>query len=349
MRPHDQDLFAEEQTMPSMSFGDHLEELRVHLILALLGLFVGVLIAFLPPIGYGKYSIPPVNLGQWVMKQMQDPAQEALDKFYTQRALDRAKEADEKKQFTAPMAFEIDSRVFDQQMRKLYPDLRKPDPSALKGTVTLPMAMPESAMIAGVARSAEPKSALISLAPLETFMIYFGVCMVTGLVIASPWVFYQIWAFIAAGLYRHERHYVKKFLPFSLGLFLGGVFLCFFWVLPYTLQFLLEFNVWLGIEPTLRISEWISFATIMPLIFGICFQTPLVMLLLARIGIFSADVYRAKRRFAVLIIVVIAAVITPTGDPITLSLLALPMIGLYELGILLVRDTAKKADVPASM
>ena len=114
-------------------------------------------------------------------------------------------------------------------------------------------------------------------------MIYFGVCMVTGLVIASPWVFYQIWAFIAAGLYRHERHYVKKFIPFSLGLFLGGGFLCFFFVLPYTLQFLLEFNVWLGIEPTLRISEWISFATILPLVFGVCFQTPLVMMLLDRI------------------------------------------------------------------
>jgi sec-independent protein translocase protein TatC len=59
-------------------------------------------------------------------------------------------------------------------------------------------------------------------------------------------VFYQVWAFIAAGLYRHERHYVKKFLPFSLGLFLAGVFLCFFGILPYTLTFLLQFNVWLA-------------------------------------------------------------------------------------------------------
>ena len=114
----------------------------------------------------------------------------------------------------------------------------------------------------------------------------------SGLVLSSPWVFYQLWAFVAAGLYRHERQYVKKFLPFSLGLFLGGVLLCFFGVLPLTLKFLLQFNVWLGIEPTLRISEWMSFATILPLVFGLAFQTPLVMLFLARIGIFTADDYR---------------------------------------------------------
>src|SRR3954451_9792005 len=95
--PTDKDLFAEEQSMRAMSFGDHIEELRVHLILALLGLFVGVTIAFIPPIGVGKWSLPPVNLGQWVMKRMQDPAQVALDKFYTQQAIDRAKDADEKK------------------------------------------------------------------------------------------------------------------------------------------------------------------------------------------------------------------------------------------------------------
>ena len=122
-------------------------------------------------------------------------------------------------------------------------------------------------------------------------MIYFGVCMVTGLVIASPWVFYQIWAFI---------------------------------------------------EPTLRISEWITFATILPLVFGVCFQTPLVMMLLERIGIFSAKIYRDKRRYAILIIVVIAAVITPTGDPFTLMLLAVPMALLYELGIFLVRNNVPR-------
>ena len=346
MRPTDDDLFAEERSMRSMSFGDHLEELRVHLILALLGLFVGVLIAFLPPMGYGKYMFPPVNLGQWVLKQMQEPAQVALKKYYAERAVTRAAEADAKKGRTPLMEFEVETRNLAAALQNLYPDLKPPKKAALQGTVRLPMRMRESDVIQTVASSVEVEPALVSLAPLEAFMIYFSVCMVTGLVIASPWVFHQIWAFIAAGLYRHEQHYVKKFVPFSLGLFLAGVFLCFFWVLPYTLAFLLDFNVWLGIKPTLRISEWISFATILPLVFGICFQTPLVMMLLDRVGIFSVDVYRSKRRLAVLIIVVIAAVITPTGDPFTLGLLAIPMIGLYELGIILVRNR-KPAAIPA--
>ncbi len=332
MRPKEQDLFAEEQTMPAMSFGEHIEELRFHLIRALIGLFVGMTIAF----------IPPLNLGQKVMKMMQDPAQKALNKFYTEQALRRETEANAKKVRTDPMQVEIDGEEFSKAMKALFPDLGTPDPKAVGEKVALTMTLRESDMIKGVARSIEPKSALISLAPLETFMIFFGVCIVTGLVISSPWVFREIWAFIAAGLYRHERHYVNKFLPFSLGLFLGGVFLCFFFVLPYTLEFLLDFNIWLGIEPTLRISEWISFATILPLVFGLCFQTPLVMMVIERIGIVSVADFRSKRRFAILIIVVVAAVITPTGDPFTLALLAVPMILLYELGILMVRDGSKK-------
>jgi len=348
MRPTETDLFSEEQSMRSMSFGDHLEELRVHLILALIGLFAGVMIAFLPPIGWGKYQFPPMNLGQWVMKKMQEPARDALQKFYTERARERAKLADAEKKFTAPMVFEIPAKDLDKALRGLYPDLKPPGDAVLSENVALTMAIRESNFIEGIANSVEPKSSLISLAPMETFMIYFGVCMVTGLVLSSPWVFHQIWAFIAAGLYRHEQHYVRKFVPFSVLLFLGGVFLCFFWVLPYTLQFLLEFNVWLGIEPSLRIGEWISFATILPLVFGICFQTPLVMMLLERVGIFSEEVYRSKRKFAVLVIIIIAAVITPTGDPITLGLLAVPMIGLYELGILLVR-TRKGSEAPTSV
>ncbi len=151
------------------------------------------------------------------------------------------------------------------------------------------------------------RSAVVTLGPLEGITILFLVCTITGLVITSPWVFYQVWAFVAAGLYRHERHYVLKFLPVSLGLFLAGVFLCFFCVLPVTLGFLLQINVWLKIEPSLRLSEWMGFATILPLVFGICFQTPLVMLFLERVGILQAEDFRKKRKYAILIMVVVAA------------------------------------------
>jgi sec-independent protein translocase protein TatC len=114
-----------------------------------------------------------------------------------------------------------------------------------------------------------------------------------------------------------------------------------------TLKFLLEFNVWLGIEPTLRISEWMGFATILPVIFGVCFQTPLVMMALEKIGIVSIDDLKGKRKMAIFIMVVAAAIITPTQDPFSLMLLAAPMIGLYELGLLMIGRSHKKAKAEA--
>jgi sec-independent protein translocase protein TatC len=324
--PTDQDLFEEEQQMVAMSFGDHIEELRMRLILALLGLAVGVVVTF----------IPPLNLGMLIMRHMQDPAQDALDAFYKDRAAVRAAAA-EKADARTPMEARIPAGEFVRQLREVLPGLPAPPAEDLEGkVVTLPMQLKDADLIASISTNIEQKSALVSLAPLESITIFFMVCLVAGLVIASPWVFHQLWAFVAAGLYRHERHYVKKFLPFSLGLFLGGVFLCYFAVLPVTLDFLLRFNVWLGIEPTLRISEWMSFATILPLVFGVAFQTPLIMLFLERVGIFTVEDYRAKRKFAILIMVIAAALLTPGPDVFSQVMLALPMVALYELGILLV-------------
>jgi sec-independent protein translocase protein TatC len=325
--PTDKDLFTEEQDMVAMSFGEHIEELRTRLIYALLGLMIGVVITF----------VPPLNLGQRVIKQMEEPAKAALKAFYEERARVRAEEAQKAETLTPELEAVIPADRFVTAIKSLAPGLELPSPEDLKDqTVRFPVRYKESGMIKSVVQSAEPRDALVSLAPLETVTIFFMVCLVVGLVVASPWVFYQIWAFVAAGLYRHERHYVKKFLPMSLGLFLTGVFLCFFGVLPITLAFLLEFNVWLGIEPTLRLADWMSFATILPLVFGLCFQTPLVMLFLERIGVFTVDDYRSKRKIAILVIVVAGAVLTPGQDPFSQCLLAGPMIILYELGILLV-------------
>ena len=224
------------------------------------------------------------------------------------------------------------------ELKKIAPKLELPQSEAVKGqTLILPLRFSAAGMIETVQTSTvQIDQSLVSLAPLETLTIFFMVGLVSGLVVASPWVFYQGWAFVAAGLYRHERRYVKQYLPFSLGLFLTGVFLCFLFVLPVTLKFLLQFNVWLGVAPTLRLSEWMGFATILPLIFGLSFQTPLVMLFVERIGIFTIDDFRAKRKIAILVITVAAAVLTPGQDPFSMLLLACPMIVLYELGILLI-------------
>lgn len=335
--PSDRDLFSEEQQMVAMSFGDHIEELRSRLILGIFGLAVGVILTF----------IPPVNLGKRVMTKMEEPAQGALKSFYAEQDKERIKVAEAAQTMSPSVQARIPAEEFIGQLHRLAPGLDLPNPQTVKGeTVELPVRYVETGMITLMSDLERKKPALVSLAPLETMTIFFMVCMVTGLVIASPWVFYQAWAFVGAGLYRHERHYVTKFLPISLGLFLSGVFLCFFGVLPITLSFLLEFNVWLGIEPTLRLVDWMSFATILPLVFGVCFQTPLVMLFLEKIGIFTAADYRSKRKIAILLIVVAGAILTPGQDPFSQCMLAVPMILLYELGILLV---SKKKEAQPSM
>lgn len=336
--PSDRDLFTEEQTMVTMSFGEHLEELRVRLILALAGLFVGVLIVF----------VPPLDIGKRVMESMEAPAKGALVRFYRDEYAKKAQAAEDAKTVSPPVQAEVAAGAFFDAIRQVAPDLKLPDAEAVAGqTLSFPIRYKLADVIGLSEKSTyQIDNSLISLGPLETITIYFMVCLVSGLVIASPWVFYQIWAFIAAGLYRHERHYVMRFLPVSLGLFIAGIVLCFAFVLPLTLAFLLDFNVWLGVAPTLRLSEWMSFATILPLVFGLAFQTPLVMLFLQRIGIFTADDYRSKRKFAILIITVAAALLTPGADPISMTLLAAPMIVLYELGIILISRGSRKT-VPA--
>jgi sec-independent protein translocase protein TatC len=331
--PNDQDLFTEEKTMATMSFGDHIEELRVRLILALLGLFFGLVVVFLPPL----------DIAWWVMKSMEGPAKVALDDFYRAEYEKKTKEAQAKEaagdESVRPLLqATVEAGTFIDELKKIAPKLELPQSEAVKGqTLILPLRFSAAGMIETVKISTvHIDQGLVSLAPLETLTIFFMVGLVSGLVVASPWVFYQGWAFVAAGLYRHERRYVKQYLPFSLGLFLTGVFLCFLLVLPVTLKFLLQFNVWLGVAPTLRLSEWMGFATILPLIFGLSFQTPLVMLFVERIGIFTIDDFRAKRKIAILVITVAAAVLTPGQDPFSMLLLACPMIVLYEVGILLI-------------
>ena len=145
-------------------------------------------------------------------------------------------------------------------------------------------------------------------------------------------MFLQIWNFVAAGLYPNEKKYVHLYLPFSLGLFLAGAALCFYFVIPQVLEWLFSFNKTLKIDPDPRINEWIGFALFLPLGFGISFQLPLVMLLLNRIGLLSVELYLAKWRISILVIFIISMILTP-ADPVSMLFMAVPLTGLYFLGI----------------
>ena len=179
-------------------------------------------------------------------------------------------------------------------------------------------------------RSAQ--ASLTTLSPHESFVIWLKAAFVSGIVIASPYMFLQIWLFIAAGLYPHERKWVYVFLPFSLILFVAGAAMAFFFVFGPVLNFLFSFARMMNIKPDLRISEVISFVLFLPLGFGISFQLPLVMLFLNRINVFTIEMFLEKWRVAVLVIFVISMFLTP-ADPISMLLMATPLTALYFLGI----------------
>ena len=173
-----------------------------------------------------------------------------------------------------------------------------------------------------------------SLGAHEAFSIYIKASLLVGAILSAPWVFLQIWSFVAGGLYRHERKFVYTFLPFSLALFFAGAAMAFLYVFEPVLTFLFQFNEWMGIQLEPRISDWLSFVLILPLGFGIGFQLPLVMLFLERIGIFTVKDYVSQWKMAILVIFVVSAILTPP-DPSSQLLMAVPLCLLYFGGILL--------------
>ncbi len=175
-----------------------------------------------------------------------------------------------------------------------------------------------------------------SLSPHEPFMIWMKAGFFAGLVLSSPWILYQLWTFVSAGLYPHEKRYVHWYMPISVLLFLAGVSLAFFFVLTPVLGFLFKFNATMGIAPQLRINYWLSFVMYLPVGFGVAFQLPLVMLVLNRLGIIEISVYLNKWRIAILIIFVLSMLLTP-ADPLSMILLAIPLTLLYFFGIALCR------------
>ena len=166
----------------------------------------------------------------------------------------------------------------------------------------------------------------------EAFMIYLKAALLTGVVLAAPWIFFNVWNFVAAGLYPHEKSQVYIYLPISMILFFAGASLAFGFVFQPVLDFLFTFNQGLNAEFDPRIGEWLSFVLILPLGFGISFQLPLVMLFVNRLGLVTVETYMQQWRMAILIIFVVAMVLTP-ADPVSMLLMAIPLCGLYVLGI----------------
>jgi len=170
--------------------------------------------------------------------------------------------------------------------------------------------------------------------PSQAFFSYVKVSFVVGLVCTAPMWIYQIWAFIAAGMYSNERRVIHKYVPFCVFLFLVGVIFGYTTLIPIGLRYLLTFGDPTVIQNWIGLKEYLGLFTVLTLVLGGTFQLPVIMIGMARSGAVGPDAFRRKRKWMILGIFVAGAVLTPP-DPVTQCLLALPLIGLYELGIYL--------------
>ncbi len=170
----------------------------------------------------------------------------------------------------------------------------------------------------------------------ETFVTYFRVALTAGLIFSMPILIYELLRFLAPGLRPNERRWVLLGLPFVILFFAAGVAFGYGLLLPNALSFLLSFGS-SAIEKNILLSDYISFVTTFLLAVGVVFEMPPVMFMLAKLGIASAKRMSGFRRYAIVLIVVIAAIITPTPDPFNQMAVAIPMYLLYELGIIFAR------------
>lgn len=320
----DEDLFEGSK----MTFGEHLEELRVALFRSMIGLAFGVVLGFM--------------FADRVIDFVETPLLAALDKYYTDMAIHRA-------------STEYGGEMSDEDLNLLKQSIRN-DGRVFEDVY---FERTELQRLLGVVGNSEAEPAMESSGPgipnvdliktriwrargykiqaistTESFLSWMKVGIITGLTVAAPWIFYQLWVFVAEGLYPTEKKYVYIYMPFSLGLFFLGAGIAFFFVFEPVLGFLFSFNETMNSEPVPRISEWLSFFLLLPLGFGVGFQLPLVMLFLNRIGVMSVEGYLSQWRVAVLLIFVAAMLLTP-ADPQSMLLLAVPLTVLYFLGILL--------------
>lgn len=356
-----------------MSFGEHLEELRVCLFRAVVFLIIGFCIG----LGAAKY----------VMRFMQTPLTTALENYYIEKTIDDLR--NEYQDHVTPAVENVvrnNRLVFDymyveynefRRVNDLLTELRQAADERVEGsaqdtkestaddsssndadaTQPTPAEKSEPGKEDPAQKALEvighdippPSSHLVrtriwkparmkvtSLSAQEAFMIWMKAGLISGIVMASPFIFWQVWLFVAAGLYPHEKNYVYIYLPFSLLLFLAGAAMAFGFVFKPVLDFLFDFNKSLNIDPDPRISEWLGFVMILPLGFGVSFQLPLVMLFLNRIGLIAFETYTKNWRVAILAIFVISALLTP-ADPISIFLMAGPLTVLYFLGLGLCR------------
>lgn len=175
----------------------------------------------------------------------------------------------------------------------------------------------------------------------EQFVIHMKVAMYTGLLVASPYVIYLIFGFIAPALYKSERKYVAQATFSAYAMFIIGTLVNYYLLFPLTVRFLGTYQVSADVQNMLTLQSYIDTLLSMTFVMGVIFELPVVSWLLARIGILKHNLMTAYRKHAIVVILIVAAIITPTGDVFTLLIVSLPIWLLYETSILVVKRSEK--------
>jgi len=178
---------------------------------------------------------------------------------------------------------------------------------------------------------------LIFLSPVEGFWMNMKIAFVAALILALPVIFQQLWSFVSPGLQAKEKKYVFPFIFIATSLFLVGASFCFFIVLPFAMGFLLTYKIGDYMMPMLSVGQYVDFCLKFILAFGAVFELPIFIVFFTRMGFVTPQTLAKNRKYAILLAFVVAAILTPTPDAFNQILMALPIIVLYEVGILVSR------------
>jgi sec-independent protein translocase protein TatC len=325
------------EQLPRMSFGDHLDELRRRVIRALLAIVVAVLA--LAPL---KQQITAIYVAPYRTMWLT-----AYDDYVARLEAEHAAEAAE---LAALRAQAEPGRAPPAGLARLEQTHER------RSSMLAWNRDHRAAVRAGEYEfhddirwfgGFEVPYTLVAIGGLDDFWTFMAATFLFGLILASPIVLWQAWAFIAAGLYSNERRIVMRVVPFAFLLLAAGVLFGFLFVVPYGLFFLVKLMNWAAITPMFSVSLYFSFLLTLTAALGLVFQTPLVMLALDRTGIVPHESMRKNWRYVILVIFVVAAVLTPP-DPFTMMLMALPMTLLYGVGLLLTARRSRPAPALAA-
>lgn len=195
---------------------------------------------------------------------------------------------------------------------------------------------PKSPDFLPVIFGSSPEVQLINTELTRQFVVHMMTSLYVGIIVAAPYIIFELYRFISPGLYENERRYTTPLVIASYFMFMMGIIFCYFILFPITFRFLANYQVDTSIQNLISLESYIDTLVFLSLAMGIIFEIPILSWLLGRLGILHRQQMQQYRRHAIVIILIIAAIITPTSDAITLAIVSLPMYLLYEVSILLV-------------